>query len=183
MITFHFAALIRASKAQLDPLMTDSHEKNLPSDANHSGTEGASPGNPILKNVLAVVCGIVVGNIVNMGLITMSPRVIAPPAGVDPAHMESLKENIGRFGPQHFVMPFLAHALGTLAGAFVAAKLAASRQLGIALGIGAVFLLGGIAMAVMLPAPMWFEACDIIVAYLPMGWLGWKLAGHRRLVV
>lgn len=132
--------------------------------------------NPILKNVLAVIAGVIVGIAVNMGLIMLSSSVIPPPAGVDPTDMESLKENMHLFEAKHFIFPFLAHALGTLAGAFLAAKLAASHHMNIALGIGAFFLLGGITNVMMLPAPTWFAVLDLVVAYIPMGWLGGKLA-------
>lgn len=76
-------------------------------------------------------------------------------------------------------MPFLAHAIGTLVGAFLAAKIAASHGLKLSLSIGVLFLVGGIQMSMMLPAPMWFDVLDLGVAYLPMGWLGWKLAGGK----
>ena len=45
---------------------------------------------------------------------------------------------------KHFISPFLAHALGSLAGAFLAAKIALSHQMKIALVIGAFFSLGGL---------------------------------------
>lgn len=132
--------------------------------------------NPIIRNILAVVAGIIVGAMVNGALIDVSANIIPLPDGVDPSDMESLKENMHRFKPINFLMPFLAHALGTLSGAILAVLIAASSRLQIALGIGSVFLLGGIAVAVTLPAPMWFNIVDIVGAYIPMGWLGWKLA-------
>ena len=135
--------------------------------------------NPILKNVLAVLAGVIVGSVVNMGIIQISGSIIPPPEGVIPGDMESLKEHMPNFGPEQFIMPFLAHALGTLVGAWLAAVIAASHQMKLALGVGAWFLLGGIAVSVMLPAPTWFSAFDIVVAYLPMGYLGWKLAGSK----
>ena len=135
---------------------------------------------PIYKNILAVVAGIIVGGIVNMGLIMISGSIIPPPEGVDPTNMESLKENMHLFGPRHFIFPFLAHAIGTLAGAFLAAKIAASNQMTFALVVSAFFLLGGITNAFLLPAPTWFIAVDLILAYLPMGWLGWKWSGTNR---
>lgn len=128
-----------------------------------------------LRNVLAVVAGVVVGGAVNMALITVSGSVIPLPEEVDPADLESLKANIDRFEPRHFLMPFLAHALGTLVGAFLAARLAASRRTALALGIGVFFLLGGVANAFLLPAPGWFLAADLLLAYLPMAWIGGRL--------
>lgn len=133
--------------------------------------------NPILRNVLAVVAGIVLGGLVNMGFVTIGPQVIPMPEGLDPNDMESFKLNGHLMEAKHFLFPFLAHALGTLAGAFLAARLGANRQMILAVVIGVVFLFGGIAAATMIPAPTWFVATDLIVAYLPMAWLGWKLAG------
>ncbi len=133
--------------------------------------------NPILRNILALIAGIFIGSIVNMGIVTISGSIIPPPAGVDPTDMESLKANMHLFEAKHFIMPFLAHALGTLVGAFVAAKLAVRSQMIYALGIGAFFLLGGITAATMLPAPTWYLVLDLVGAYIPMGWLGGMMAG------
>jgi hypothetical protein len=132
--------------------------------------------NAVLKNVVAVVVGIVIGSMVNMALITASGSVIAPPAGADVTTMEGLKASIHLFEPKHFLMPFLAHALGTLVGAFVVAKMGATRQFAMAMGIGALFFVGGAANAFLLPGPIWFDVVDIAGAYFPMAWIGWKLA-------
>ena len=136
--------------------------------------------NPKLKNILAIIAGIVGGGIVNMGIVSLSGSVIPPPEGVDPSSMESLKENMHLFGPQHFVMPFLAHALGTLAGALLAALIASTRKMTFALVIGFFFLAGGIMMVFMVPAPVWFAIVDLALAYVPMAWLGGKLGGKRE---
>ncbi len=132
--------------------------------------------NPVVKNILAVVAGLVVGSIVNMGIIMASGSIIPPPAGADLSTTEGVNAAMPLFEPKHFLMPFLAHALGTLVGAFVAAYIAASRKMTFAMVIGAFFLLGGTAAVLMLPAPMWFSALDLIVAYIPMAYLGGKLA-------
>jgi len=132
--------------------------------------------NPILRNILAVVAGLIIGSAMNMGLIMLSSSVIPPPEGVDVTNMESLKASMHLFEPKHFIFPFLAHALGTLTGAAVAAMIAASHNMKFALGIGAFFLIGGIANVFMLPAPTWFVVTDLVLAYIPMGWLGGRLA-------
>ena len=136
--------------------------------------------NPILKNILAVVAGLVLGSVVNMGLIMLSSSVIPPPDGVDVTNMESLKSSMHLFEPKHFIFPFLAHALGTLSGAFTAALIAAANKMRFALGIGAFFLLGGIVNVFMLPSPAWFTVLDLVGAYIPMGWLGGRWAGASR---
>lgn len=130
---------------------------------------------PLVKNILAAVAGIVIGGLVNSGIVTLSSSIVPLPEGVDPQSTESLKANIHLFTPQHFIMPFLAHALGTLVGAFVAAKIAATDKMKFAIGLGVFFMLGGIAAAFMIPAPAWFIALDLIVAYIPMAWVGGKV--------
>jgi hypothetical protein len=134
----------------------------------------------LISNILALVVGVFVGSAVNMVLIALSPLFIAPPAGVDMNNAAGLAAGMHLFGPRHFVMPFLAHALGTLAGALVAYRIAATYRSAIAWAIGAIFLCGGIAASVMIPAPKWFIALDLIVAYLPMAWLALQLSGAKR---
>ncbi len=135
--------------------------------------------NPVLKNILAVVAGFIIGSLVNMGILMMSSAVIPPPAGVDVTTMEGLKAAMPLFEPKHFLFPFLAHAVGTLAGAYTAAKLAANHKMKFALGIGVLFLIGGIANVMMLPSPLWYSVIDIALAYLPMAYLGGKLGGSK----
>lgn len=129
-----------------------------------------------LRSILAVVAGLVIGSIVNMGLIGVSASAIPPPAGADVTTMEGLKASMHLFEPRHFVFPFLAHALGTLVGATVAALIGARRKLRLAMIVGGLFLAGGIGAVLMLPSPMWFDALDLTGAYLPMAWIGWKIA-------
>ncbi len=128
----------------------------------------------------AVLLGLVVGSAVNMGLIMLGGQLLPPPAGADVSSMESLKASMPLFGPQHFLFPFLAHALGTLVGAFVAVLLAPQRSAVAAWAIGGLFLLGGTANVLMLPSPWWFTLLDLVLAYLPMAWIAQALARGGR---
>lgn len=133
--------------------------------------------NPIIKNILAVISGAIVGGVVNMGIITVSGSIIPPPEGADVTTMEGLKSAMHMFEPKHFLMPFLAHALGTLVGAFLAALIAATHKMKFALLIGVFFLIGGTVNVFLLPSPIWFTILDLAVAYIPMAWIGGKIAG------
>ncbi len=134
--------------------------------------------NPIIRNVLAVIVGFMAGSAVNMGLVMASPHIIPPPAGVDVNDIESIKASIHLYEFKHFIVPFLAHALGTVVGAYVAVIISASYKLIVGLVIGVLFLLGGISVAFMLPSPTWFIVVDIVGAYMPMAWIGTKLTGR-----
>lgn len=132
----------------------------------------------MIRNVLAVLAGVILGSVVNMAIITFGPSLIPPPAGVDLSTPEGLAAGIALFEPRHFITPFLAHALGTGVGALVAYLVAASHKARFAYAIGVLFLMGGIAACFMIPAPVWFMALDLLVAYLPMAWLAIQ-AGRR----
>ncbi len=135
---------------------------------------------PIVRNIIAVVAGIILGGIVNMGIIQLSGAIIPPPPGVDMTTLEGIKAGMPLLGPQHFAMPFLAHALGTFTSALVAALIAASHKMAFAFGLGVLGLIGGIAAVAMIPAPLWFDILDLAAAYIPMAYLGGKLATMKR---
>lgn len=135
--------------------------------------------NTIIRNVLAVFAGILIGGLVNMLIIMMGGQLIPPPPGADMTTAEGIAAAMPNLSAKHFVMPFLAHALGTFAGALAAALIAATYKTQFALGIGVFFLLGGIAASAMIPAPVWFIALDLILAYIPPAIIAGKLAGGR----
>ncbi|MFT5168793.1 MAG: hypothetical protein ACI8P3_004038 [Saprospiraceae bacterium] len=144
--------------------------------ANNFLTINKQKMNPILRNVLAVVAGIMVGMLVNGGLVSLGGSIIPLPSGVDGDDVESIKANIHLYKFKHFIFPFLAHALGTLAAAFVAAKIAVNHKMRFAIAMGVLFIIFGIMMVVLVGGPLWFIVLDLVVAYIPMGWLGGNLA-------
>ena len=125
--------------------------------------------NSIIKNILALIGGGLVGMVVNMGLIITGNQLVPLSENMNP--MNAMNWEI-----KYFIFPFLAHAIGTLSGAFIAAKFSASYHMLFAICIGIFFLSGGISMVFILPAPIWFIVIDLVFAYLPMGWLGWKIS-------
>lgn len=141
----------------------------------------------IARNILAVVLGFLAGGLVNMALVTAGPMVFPPPAGADMTTAEGIAAAMPLLQPEHFLFPFLAHAANAFVGALIAFLLAVSRRDLLAWIIGGLTLCGGIAASVMIPAPTWFKAVDLIVAYLPMTWLairvGEKLAPRRSAAV
>lgn len=134
----------------------------------------------MIRNILGVIAGVIVGSLVNGALINLGHYVVPLPAGADVSTMENLAVAMKSFGPEQFVFPFLAHAIGTLVGAFIAVTIAASHKLTIAMVIGALFLIGGITAGIMIGSPMWYNAIDFVFAYFPMAWIGAKLGGAAR---
>ncbi len=138
----------------------------------------------ILINIAAVLAALIGGSLVNMGTLQIMQSLITTPAGFDSSSMESMQQSIHLLQPIHYLAPFMAHALGTLAGAYIAATFVTAHKGVAALGIGVVFLLGGISMVMMMPSPLWFNILDLTLAYLPMAYLGYRYVQHvqrRRL--
>jgi hypothetical protein len=129
---------------------------------------------PIVRNVIGVVVGAIVCVLLNGFLLGVTMGAIGTPAGFDasdPASFVLLEA-------KHYLSPFVAHAVPSLIGGLIAALIAASRKITCALLVGGLHLLGGIAAAFIIPAPAWFIALDLIVAYLPMAWIGGKIAAR-----
>ncbi len=136
---------------------------------------------PFLQNTLFVIAGIVAGSAVNMGIVMVGPYIIPPPAGIEMTTAEGLRQAMEVLQPVHFIMPFFAHAIGTLAGAALAAILMSRpTKLLPPLIIGVFFLAGGIINIAMIPAPFWFSALDLLAAYMPMAWIGYKIVKSYR---
>ncbi|MBI1265925.1 MAG: hypothetical protein GC193_00700 [Cryomorphaceae bacterium] len=134
----------------------------------------------IFRNIAAILIGLFVGSLVNGGIIGISGNIIPLPDGYDSTTIEGMKSTIHLLEAKHYTMPFLAHALGTFVGALLAALIAGTRKMTFALVIGGVFLIGGVYMVTVLPAPMWFNAADLLLAYIPMAYIGGKLVIRNK---
>ena len=123
----------------------------------------------VIKNIIFLILGIIIGSIVNMGLIVTGGYIFPFPDNAN--LMDATNWKI-----IYFLFPFLAHSIGTLVGAFSASKLSKNYHIIIPLTVGIYFLAGGIFMITILPAPLWFICLDLIISYIPMSLLGWALS-------
>ena len=124
-----------------------------------------------LKNIAIVILGIIVGMIVNIGLIILGGTIFPPSENFEPM-------NAMNWDFKYFIFPFLAHSIGTLLGALIVSKVSNKSSIILSVIVGLYFLLGGIYMITILPAPTWFVLLDVILGYIPMALLGWKLANE-----
>lgn len=85
---------------------------------------------PILRNILAVVIGFIVGSVINMGIINLNMSMLPLPEGLEILSGDGMKS----LPLKYFIGPFLAHAVGALAGAYTTARIAASHPQKLALG-------------------------------------------------
>jgi len=112
-----------------------------------------------LLNLSRVIAALFVGSTINMCLVWLGNQWIPAPADFKNALT------------MHFLFPFLAHALGTLSAAMLMCWLKPKETRRYALIVGIIFLMGGISACFMIPAPVWFIAADLVLAYIPMALL------------
>jgi hypothetical protein len=136
--------------------------------------------NNTLKNLIYIIIGIVVGAIVNGALVNIGYKIIPPPPGFDLSKTEGFNNAIKLFEAKNFIFPFLAHAFGTFIGAFIVAYFSSKNNLIYALIIALVFFLGGLSMVLMVKSPVWFTILDLVGAYFPFAFLGYKLAALKK---
>lgn len=63
--------------------------------------------------------GILIGSMLNMGLINFGMKLFPLPEGINISTEENFKNAFSYFEFKHFIFPFLGHAIGTFTGAFV----------------------------------------------------------------
>lgn len=130
----------------------------------------------IIKSILAIIAGIVVGSIINAAIIFLCNAIFGAPEGMVLWDEESVKAHADKLTTANFIGTLLAHQLGTLVGAFTTAKIAPFRKMIFPLVVGVWFLAGGIYAVSLIMPPVWFSIGDILL-YVPVAIIGGKLGG------
>jgi len=134
----------------------------------------------VLRNVAAVIAGLVVGMIVTLALIQLNTVFFPLPAGVDLTDTAQMKNVIQGMPAAAWILVVAALLGQAFVGGCVAARLSAPRPMMLAMIVGVLSLAGGSANAQMLSAPVctWIE----MPFYPVVAWLAGRteLAGRAR---
>lgn len=134
-----------------------------------------------MKQIVAVVAGVVVAGLVIFGVEWMGHRLFPLPSDIDATDMESIKANAERIPAGAQMAVCLAWALGTLAGSFAATKIVKPNEVGNwspfrpALIVGLIMMAAAIVNLVSIPSPVWMWIAGLVV-FLPAAMIGWRLA-------
>jgi hypothetical protein len=111
-----------------------------------------------MKSILLSVLGLVLGAITNLLFISVGHLFL---------------------GDNHFLIAFLAHALGAFVASFFVCKMKVDRPFFFSMCIGGSYLgMAVLDLSVLKDVPIWFILSDLLIAHLPMAYLGYKL-GQR----
>lgn len=132
----------------------------------------------MIRKILAVLLGGIVGGAFNMALVTVSHAMYPLPDGLDPNDFEAFKAHVEAHGlpTGAMIIVLVAHAGGSFVSGFVCGLIAQRSWYVAATILGILWLCGGIAMLMMLPAPTWFAVADVLL-YVPSALMGVKLGG------
>ncbi len=133
----------------------------------------------MLRNILALVLGLAAGMAVNMGIIMLNSSLLFPmPAGTSMADPEQMNAYVASLPILALLVVMVAHLGQAFVGGFVAARLAASKPMLLAMIIGALSLLGGIMNAMSIHTPTWFYI--EMPLYLLFAWTAGRIAIEQR---
>jgi hypothetical protein len=110
-----------------------------------------------MRNVLAILIGLIAGALCNGAILKLNGTWVSLPANVDMQTPAGIAAAMPLLAFKHFVVVFLAHAVGAMVAALVATLLAKPKRQYI-------------------PAPAIFSIIDLTLAYVPMAYLGYYLA-------
>lgn len=136
---------------------------------------------PLVKSIRTVLVASVIGGMVNGLIVKYGSAIIPYPEGYSYATEELMKSTIHLLKPINYIVPFMAHAIGTLVGCLIVYNFAFSdkEKLRLSLIVAGLFFMGGAIMVKILAgySPTWFNYVDLIGAYFPMAFIAKFIKG------
>lgn len=132
-----------------------------------------------MRNALAVLAGLAAGMVTNMALIMLNGYVLFPmPVGTDMNDPAQMNAYVATLPAAAFIMVLAAHLGQSFVGGWTAARLGASKPMILAMLIGVLTLLGGIANMMQLELPTWMYV--EFPLYLVVAWVAGRIEVKRR---
>lgn len=129
------------------------------------------------RNVGSVLLGLIVGGIVNGALIGVNGALYPPPPGTDTGDPTQLAAYVATLPATALLVVIVAHLLQAGIGGWIAARLG-TAPMALALIVGALSALAGVANLVMLGAPAWMWI-EVPLYFVVAGGAG-RLEARRR---
>ncbi len=132
----------------------------------------------MIRNMLAVVVGLVVGMVFNMAMVILDTALHPMPEGVTFEDAEGVAAYFAGLPLLAFLIILVAHVGQAFVGGLVAAAISRNASMLVAMIVGALSLFAGIMnmMSMPLPAWMWIE----MPLYLFGAWLAARIVLSRR---
>ncbi len=112
----------------------------------------------MLRNIGAVLAGLLVGACANMALVMANMMAFPPPGALDMADPVAFAAYVAGLPARAFVVPVLAHLTQAALGGWLAARLAGSRPRELAMVVGVLTVMGSVQNMATIGGPAWMWA-------------------------
>lgn len=130
-------------------------------------------GNPIARQLLGVIAGVVVGGLVVFLVELAGHSLFPPPPGTDLSNQEDVKRLISLLPVGALLMVLVGWLLGSLAGAWTANRIARTSMAGWI--VAALFILLTAYNFTIIPHPAWMMAAGLAIP-LASAWIASRMA-------
>ena len=131
---------------------------------------------PILKSVLAVLGGVIVGFIVIFVVQNISSAMYSLPDGVGIDDRDALARAMSALPLGAFLLVLLSYAMGSFIGGWTAARHAPASPVAHAIAVGGLLTIAGLMNLMAFRHPTWFIVLNV-PEFVFFAWLG-GLAGR-----
>ena len=128
----------------------------------------------MIRNIIAVVVGVIVGMVFNMAVVILNTAVLFPvPEGFNWNDPDAVGAYFTNLPLPAFLVVLVAHLGQAFFGGLVAALISRNAAMTVAMIIGVLSMLAGIANMMMVPNPawMWIE----VPLYLVAAWFAGRI--------
>ena len=132
----------------------------------------------MLRNILALVVGLVVSVGVVKAVEMAGHAIWPPPTDLDWTDGEAIRTYTSQQPFLALLFPIMSYFLGTFAGPFVASRIGTARAILFVGVIGIVMLSATITTLIWIPHPVWFSVLAV-TAVIIGGWLALQLGSPR----
>ena len=115
----------------------------------------------MLRKIGAVIAGLIVAILLVQAAELVVHRMHPPPPGMNPSDFEQIKKFVASLPPAEMLIVLAGWLGGTVAGAFIAARIGRSSGCGYAVTV--VLLILGIVNAVIFSQPVWFSVAAFLI--------------------
>jgi len=120
----------------------------------------------LMKRVLAVLAGLVVGVLVIFLSQAVEMLIFPPPPGFDPNDKEQLKALMTNAPSMSLVLLLVGYFLGAYVGALIATSIVKGTTWMPALMVGAVLTVLGLINLLAIPHPVWFTISALAIYFI-----------------
>jgi len=133
----------------------------------------------MLRNVVAIVAGIVTSFVLVLAIERVGHLIYPPPADLDFSDPAAVRPYIATLPFLALLFPMIAWVVGTFFGTIVACKAGTANPLVFAVIVGGLVLAATIANLILVPHPVWFALVSV-VAIAASAWIAVRVASGRN---